>query len=342
MRIAALLTVIASLWVLWIAPAQAVSVSGLYEANVMVEDQSDASRRQGLGQALQQVLVKVSGSRDAIASKALQPTLADPQRLVESFSYTRDPVDDALLLQVRFASHLIDQALVQAQLPVWGRSRPLVLVWQAVEDGPLRLLLGQDASLWRVQGDRAMAERGLPVLWPTLDLQDELALPVEAVWGLFSDRIESASERYRSDAVLAGRLSAVAGQWRYSGQLWHQQRWQPVSAVAGNAADAMRLVADVVADRFASQYAVRRQVTADNGFLLLVNGVRQFADYQALLNYLKANVAIDDAQVVRVDGDQLQLKLQLAAPWAQVWGVLSLDNRLQQTGQPGVVEWLNP
>lgn len=342
MRIAALLTFWITLCWAWIAPVQAVTVTDLYQVSVMVDDQTEGSRQQGLAQALQQVLIKVSGSPNVAAQPALQSTLAQPQRLLESFSYRRDPVDDALLLQVRFASHLIDQLLVDAQLPVWGRSRPLLLVWQAVEEGPLRLLLGQDANLWRVQTDRAMSDRGLPVLWPTLDLQDEMALPVEAVWGQFNDRILAASERYQSDAILAGRLAQTGtGQWRYSGQVWHQQRWQGVNAVASEPMAVMEQVADTIARRFAQQYAVVRQGSSDSGFTLHVSGVQRFADYQQLLSYLQANVAIDSAQVSAVEGDRIRLHLQLAAPWQQVWAVLSLDNRLQQTDQPGVVKWLS-
>lgn len=338
MRTAALLTCWFWCGWLWTAAAQAVTVSDLYQVSVMVQDQTENSRNQGLQQALQQVLVKVSGSRDSV--QLLQQASPSPQQLVESFSYRRDPVDDALLLQVQFASNLIDQLLIDAGQPVWGQTRPLLLVWQAVEEGPLRMLLGQDVSLWRVQADRAMHERGLPVLWPTLDLEDEIALPVEAVWGSFRDRIIDASQRYRHDAILAGRLAAAGnGQWRYDGQLWHQQQWLPISVVANDAGAAMQGVADQVARYFAARYAVRRQVQTSGGFSLVVDGVASFADYQMLLRYLKANVAIDEVQVLAANGPQLQLELQLAAPWPQVWGVLSLDKRLQQTEQPGVVQW---
>ena len=52
----------------------------------------------------------------------------------------------------------------------------------------------------------AADERGLPIAWPLLDLQDLNAVTCTDVWGGFEDEIVAASARYRSDAVLIGKV----------------------------------------------------------------------------------------------------------------------------------------
>ena len=108
-------------------------------------------------------------------------------------------------------------------MPVWGPERPLTLLWVAVDDGVGgRALLGANettelgapttpqmtALLTTVREEIVAAadERGLPIAWPLLDLEDLNAVTFTDVWGGFEDRIVAASTRYRADAVLIGRV----------------------------------------------------------------------------------------------------------------------------------------
>src|SRR5690606_37086418 len=119
--------------------AQAVMVSELYDMQVPVADQSAASRDPAIQEALMLVLAKVGGEQGAAQHELLQQQLSNPEVFVKSFRYVRDEADASLQLKVSFAPNLIDDVLRQAQLPVWGKSRPLVLLWQAVEDNRQRL-----------------------------------------------------------------------------------------------------------------------------------------------------------------------------------------------------------
>lgn len=65
-------TFVLLLLTLWSGFSSAVMVSGLYQVSVPVEDQSSASRDQGLMAALQQVLVKVSGSTGVLQNPLVQ------------------------------------------------------------------------------------------------------------------------------------------------------------------------------------------------------------------------------------------------------------------------------
>jgi hypothetical protein len=103
-----------------------------YEGRVVVADQSDAVRDEGLGQALAQVLERVSGQ--PAASPQLLPLLTRAPRLVQRYGYERDPATGQLMLAASFDPRGVDSALRAQRLPVWGSSGA-----QAAEDVDLRI-----------------------------------------------------------------------------------------------------------------------------------------------------------------------------------------------------------
>ena len=308
------------------ALGHAVTVSDLYTVSVPVENQSADSRQQGTQLALQQVVVKVSGLSASATSESVQQAVSRADRYVKSFRFNRD--DDALYLKVVFAPNLIDQLLTDAHLPVWGKSRPLVVLWNGVEEGQERQWISADTPQWYKTMARAMDERGIPVLWPAQDLEDEATLPLERLWGLFRGDIEKASERYRADAILAGRMTpTLNGDWRYSGFFEHDGEVLDLSSRGETAEEALRQVTEQIAVLLSSRYAVIDDGTS-SGHELRVSGVSSFRAYHDLLAYLQANVAVNNVRVRAVHENDLVLDLDLSADWNQVWVTLSLDNRL--------------
>lgn len=319
--------------------SHAVIVSDLYRVQVPVADQSTVSRQSGIQDALQQVLVKVSGQTASVQNQTVQAAAASAERYVKSFRYSRDEADDSLLLEVLFAQNLIDTLLKDAQQPVWGKSRPLVLLWQGVEDELQRKALNQNSGAWRARLERAMNERGIPLLWPAQDLEDELALPVERLWGLFKGDVQKASARYAADAFMAGRLSPGRDNgWHYQGFIQHQGDWLNLQAEGDDVNAVLLQIADQVAAFLSVRYALRSDGMA-SGHQLMVQGVQNFRQYHDVITYLNANVAVNSVRVLAVNQQNLTLELDLAADWAQVWSTLALDKRLLATEQEQVFRW---
>ncbi|MDK2776165.1 MAG: DUF2066 domain-containing protein [Pseudomonadota bacterium] len=325
-------------WCLSMA-SHAVMVSDLYRVRVPVADQTAESRETGIRQALQQVVVKVSGQSVSAQNEVVQQAAGSADRYVKSFRFSRDDDEAGLQLDVLFAQNLIDKLLRDAALPVWGKSRPLVLLWQGVEDERQRLLVNTANPQWQVRLERAMNERGIPLLWPALDLEDDAALPLGRLWGLFRGDVATASQRYAADAVVAGRLSQDRqGAWQYSGFLSHKEEMLDLQAVNDDLAVVLRQVADQVAGFLSLRYAVVNDGSA-GGHELRVQDVQNFRQYHDLLTYLNANVAINSVRVAAASEHELTLELDLAADWAQVWSTLELDRKLLGTGQDSVYRW---
>ncbi len=334
MRIAALIL----LGLLSLA-THAVVVSGLYDARVLVADQSLANRRSGIEQAYQQVLVKVSGHTSTLQNSQLQQEQANAESMVSQIRYVRGE-QSQLFLQVSFSASQIQALLKRAGEPIWGSSRPLTLVWLAQEvDGQQRMVMDDDLIV-RSAIQNAMEERGIPILFPANDLDDELALPVERLWGLFRQDVTLASERYPVDGYLAGRIIPSASSWYFAGQFNYGAEVTQFSVQAESAEVLALQVADKLADTLSSRYAVTENAEQSaDAYVIQVNRVTSFGDYQGMLNYLSAHIAISNIRVLSVNKDEVILSLTLATSWPQVWDVLALDKRLKETDQPNVLQW---
>lgn len=317
---------------------QAVVVSDLYEVQVEVADQSQSSRTDALNEAIQQVLVKVSGNTETLQNETIQEKSSKPDRYVRSYSYTHNPTNNQLELKVHFAQNLIDELLRQTDQTIWGRSRPLILVWQAIEEGNNRFIVSTEQTAWHYEFERAMNERGIPVIWPSLDLEDKLALPVANLWGLFRDDISDASERYLTDAYMAGRLVKTTGGWHYAGFFKSSQAPITLEAQDEDKEVVLRNIANQVANYLAQRYAIQSN-NENSGQLIDVANINGFQQYQNLLNYLQANSAIKEVKVQAVKQNKVSLELILSTSWEQVWSTIALDHRLMATDQPQTYQW---
>lgn len=314
----------------------AVKVSDLYRVSVAVDDQSAKSREQGVRWAFQQLLVKVSGDSRILSNATLIAASTDAQRYMQGFSYKTDFVDDQIYLQTWFSKALVVPLLKRAGAPIWGESRPLLLNWLAIEPvdnvGNIeeRLLVSDSSPQWHGRFTRVFAERGLPVLWPTADLEDSLALPLEQLWWLMPDSIKQSSLRYQTDAVLAGRLNqSTAGIWQYEGILFSGDESLSLRTTGEAPQEALTAVATKVSEYFAEQFAIKPG-NADNrqGIRIVVTKVNDFTAYSQVISYLHNITGVRRVEVSQVDRDHLELYLSLEGDWAKVQRIISLGKKL--------------
>lgn len=317
--------------------AQAVVVSDLYQVQVEVESQSQAHYQEALNDALQQVLVKVSGTIATLNNEGIHRAAATPQRFLKSYHYQQQ--DEQLLAVFQFSQGLIDGLLRQTEQPIWGRSRPLVLLWQGVEVQGNRQVLSQEEVPMHKAFEQAFNARGVPVLWPALDLEDQVNLPTSHLWGLFRGDIAKASERYLTDAFVAGKLLEQSdGSWRYQGYLQLQQETLELDSQREELTELIHEVADSLASFLAEHYAVTNDQLVE-GQQITVTGIHNFKQYQQLQAYLAANAAVKHVQVVAIEQQRLTLALEHSGEWDKVWQNLSFDKRLVVTDEPLVYHW---
>jgi len=323
--------------------AYAVDIEGLYQARVPVAGQTREERREVYPAALAQVVVKLSGDQTVPELPQLARFMARAVSLVQEFHYEELPTSNQALIEegykrqlvVRFDGDAISKALIGAEVPLWDRTRSEVLVWLAIEDREARYLLAANASLelesyLREQSSR----RGLPLILPLIDLEDQMNLGFADVWGDFRQNIMHASQRYGVDAVLVGRL------FRSPEGIW-QSRWSlhQTGTIAskywsgdGNSQfEALTLGVDGAADSISQRYAQLFSATSADSVLLTVTGVDDLSGYARAMKYLESLDIVTDVEVSKVFADQVLFRLAIRGDTAGLERAVSLGSTLFQS-----------
>lgn len=316
----------------------AATVRDLHSVHVPVDNQTEQSRKDAIGGAFQKVLIKVSGTKDILNNEILMGEQANAKSYISSLRYERDS-SNQLQLSVTFMAAPLQTLLESADAPVWGASRPLIQLWIAESTGRERTVVRVENEIWFRELQSAMEARGLPIIFPNWDLEDEIALPVASLWGLFEQDIDRAVDRYASDGYLAGRILQSAGRYRFEGYLTFGDTRETLEVSATSEGLLANEVAGIIAEGLSDRYAVVAQKGVDSGYMLRVNGVQGFSSYRELLDYLGAHVGVREARLVKAQGDTLTLALVLTGSWKQVWDVLALDQKLTGTTTPGLYIW---
>lgn len=329
----------------------AVEVDDLYEAQVPVSGQAEAERLRALTAAFEAVLVKVTGRREAVSEPGIAAALQRPMSYVQQYLYTPLPPGNESpyteSMRVRFDPRAIDVLIQGAGVPLWGRERPATLLWVAVDEGDRRYLLGaddQDGLQERLAGEAG--RRGLPVLFPLLDLEDRRNLSFTDVWGNFRSAVSEASMRYQVPVVAVARLLREDdGFWSARWSLYQEGNEEHWSLPVGEASAVLAGGIDAVADALAARYARSSPGGGGTHADVMVNGVGSLADYRRVLRYLErldqvrelSVVAVEDGRAlfrVRVDGDAATLARTIA--FGKTLAAAPADGAMSAIAEPEV------
>lgn len=308
----------------------------LYEASVLVA--AEESENELIAKAFTQVLIKVSGRSDVMRSAAYKSMLKKSSEAISQFRYDyKDILDTETALSsvehqgsdstglssekpqekkekwfwVQFNSTTIDQLLKDAQLPVWGKTRPTTLIWISREVRGQRSMLSQyEAPGIYKTLQRQAKQRGISLMFPFYDLQDNNNISVNDIWGNFSDTILLASRRYQAQSTVTMRLfQEKSGLWISQWNLlllgqsdsWtmrHEKRSRALSSGI-----------DRLADKLSRQFTQVYDAGDNEGILIQINNVRDFKAYQMLDDYLNNLATVKAVNLMQVEYDRLIYKI---------------------------------
>ncbi len=322
-------------------------VRDLYSARVPIENQSSSALASASQDALAEVLVKVSGSEEALRHPDVVAALPKARSHVQQYAFSRDESGDgALFARFEFESSYVKRLLTQARLPLWTANRPRVIVWMAVDvQGQRQFVSLAETPELAAQLVGEFERRGLPVQLPLFDLSDATAIAVDDVWEQRGPVIQSASARYDAENILVGRGVVVSsgawtGDWSY---IYGKHRLDRSSNAPG-ATGFMQDGVNLAAEEMASRYAVAATGVADDRVLVVVTGVNDFAAYSAIVNWLESLELIEHANVQSIVGERVEFGLDAAADAEQLSSIIELNDRLLPVESlPGelVYQWRN-
>ncbi len=350
-----LILIVTTFLTVFAGSAGAVVMTDLYLTTVPISDATPAGRDEAFRAALAEVIVRVTGRRDAPDDETLEPLLQSARRLAVQFRNTRDGE-----LWVEFDGRALERQLLALEQPVWGRERPTTLVWLAVEvrpghrrianaAEPLRLdapdagatfmipavPVDEEQSLQERVGELAIL-RGLPLVWPLVDTEDLGRLSFAEIWAPFDEEVLAASMRYNVDSVLVGAFRHRSGQGprvRWTLYFGGQRR-----QVTGALNDGIDMAADLYADRF----AVRDTGDLDNSITMTVAGVDSLENYARVYRYLEQLTMVVSLEVDQLSSDVVSFRLALRGTPDTLRNAIALGQVLEPEvldefpGQPAV------
>ena len=320
---------------LGLGAARAEVVKGLYAAEIPVGDQSQAELNLASRQALSQVLVKVSGTMDVLDNSEIRKALDKSRSYVQQYAYARAD-GPGLLAKFEFDDSIIAGLLSDAGAPLWTANRPTVLAWVVVETAGGRFLLNSESDPELVaELISQFASRGVPVKLPLFDLVDASSMTADVLWRQDSDSLKAGSARYGVEDVLAGRVAVLStgswvGDWVYLSSQARTDR----SYTTTSGPEFIAVGVSMVAQDMASRFAVAPTDSPGTGVLMTVAGVRSYADYAGVVSWLESLELIDHANIERVQGDLIELRLVAQADVAQLASIIELNNKLVPSPAP--------
>lgn len=297
-----------------IPSVNAIKVSGLYQATAVVSDESASKRNLAIKQALKKVLIKLTGDRNIANSSNINPLFERPERFVQQFRYQQADPDSrqdpeqmpVKELWVQFDEAILNDALRNYGIAIWGRERPSILVWLAHEANDNRRLVGfEERPDFISMLDNTASSRGVSLLFPLLDLEDSSQMSVSDVWGGFKEPIFNASNRYQSDVILTGRLiQTLPTLWETQWTAFmnnQEMHW----VTQGELADiVLEEGVDELVDRIAAEYANTASFRTEV-IELTISEINDLDGYAKTLFYLESIQAVSEVQVKHVSANEV-------------------------------------
>jgi len=309
----------------------AVEVPALFTAEVPLDQGADNPRDDAYKAALIEVLVRVSGSALASNEAAIDEMFPVPAAYVIQY---RPGSEDTLW--VTFDGEAIERVLRGAGQTVWGRDRPLTIVWLAVDwgQGEREIVAASEPDRLAQQSrsiDRNLllrqrvleiaAERGLPLAFPLLDTVDLQGVTFSDIWGGFDERIVEASKRYDTNSILIGRVRPSASQ---------QDRWTYVlGGETRSWTGSAEAVVGQIADLLAAEFAVGGDAPLER-VSLNVSGIQTVDAYGAVQKLLAGVNLIEDFRIEQVAGDTVSYQVEVRGGASRLRRALRFAGLLEQ------------
>lgn len=325
-------------------------VAHLYEVEVPVEGQGREERAYVVREALKEILIRVSGRNAASALAADEVLVPQPTRLVQQFRYRKYKSNEVIpaepdgakpytqKLWLRFTEKTVAKLLREQGFPVWGKTRPVTLVWLVVDDQKQRVLVGNSTPhISRAHIEQEATKRGLPFRLPLLDLADQSKLQVTDVWGNFEETILEASQRYQAESILVGRIYLSFNKtWNARWTLYsagQRQDWDASNSETLH--DAVKEALSTTAESLSVRFAQVNNTQTSGTVTIQIKNIADLQTYNRVIKYLNGLSVVGNIQVQQVNSNDVIFNVSSQSGRLGIAQAIALGHVLvTEVGQP--------
>ncbi len=297
-----------------VGTARAADDASLYEGSTLVNSQNPGERATALPSALAQVLVKISGQRNA--AQLARSQLGIASKIAQDFRYTAESVtiNGAPIYRQKLTAHFqrdaVDALVASAGLPVWPSPRAPIVLWLVIDDGHGARMVGSaHVNAVKSLTDRA-GERGLGVVLPAASPAENLAATLALAQ---PQAVVGPSAAYGSSVQLVGKLARTGSGWNAQWVLLdggaELNRWSETNP---DARLAMANAADTAVDALSRKHAHVIAGGPAGTFTIEIDGLRTGDDYVRAMGCLENIGIVRKIVLLGATDDRLRMQLELS------------------------------
>lgn len=323
--------------------APAVEVENLYRGKILVTDKTQKTRVKAHRWAIEQVLTKVTGSRDILEDKTVQYEIrVRTANYIKSFSFVTDEQDRTFLVD-EFDQTKIDQLIRKVNGAIWGQRRPLTSIWLVLEEGNRRQIVTQDNFPQLAEVLNQSAEnRGVPVVIPTMDKQRQERIYVSDVWARFDRVVAKESQQLGAEHFVMARLRYVDSLnepeyktgWLLDYQLFSSNQFLNEGSFNTDQFTSLRELINSLGDYFAKQYAIDNAQVQQDEVVLTISGINSMLDLKRVETQVNSLPPVKKSYLSAYKSGQITFKLWLSGQTLDVIKALELLPNFNQLENP--------
>ncbi|MXZ43885.1 MAG: DUF2066 domain-containing protein [Gammaproteobacteria bacterium] len=282
-------------------------VDWLYDVEVPVNARTQADAEVALQRSVDVLLMRLTGLSTIPRTPEVQTAFANLNTYVKQYEFTRlranSPLGSGDALVARFNSSLIRELIKEARFPVWPADRPSVVIWLTIHEGTDSKLV-QDTTPEALELLNRAQERGIELVIPIMDLQEQAKVKSTSVVGQFWGDIEVASDRYKTEFIAAVSCQKdLFGSYQTSFNYWYQGVEHFDHREFSAREDLPVNIVDHIVDILVSKHAIIRE--HEEIYRIGVIDVTTVESYAAVLTHLNGLDFIDDFVLVSLDNEVL-------------------------------------
>jgi hypothetical protein len=242
-----------------------------------------------------------------------------------------------LFLRVVFNQEAIENLLRENGIPVWGKERPSTLLLFNYETNQNESIVSSDTTPAVVEAiDLLARERGLPVLFPLLDLEDRAQFGIQDINSFNEQKMTLAAVRYAPDALLVGRITQRTEGWLGKWQAYFSNQVFKWSFRGDTDIEVFKQAIARLAQTLAKEYALATFTASDEELLLTVDQMNALTDHIKVQAYLQSLDAIEAVRLVLIQQDKVTYRVNLRNSSEDLSRLIGLSNVLEQLELPQI------
>ncbi len=316
---------------------ESASLSHPEMVEVPVANDGNTEREQAFTVALTSMLVTITNNPNIINVPTVKKALAKPGLYVKQFSYTNKTTSNgktATFLRITFNSKTINKLLGRDNYKVGAvvaiSSKPLTLVWLVKDDGVARILSDEGVDEGLVQILRGKAkELGMPIILPTLDLQDASSVKAKDICKFDINVIRNISQRYGATTIVVGCVKkAILGNTWSSQWLLLQGAKSSRFSFAGPSVASMVLEAMPTIVNSISNVVIPVS-GQESKVVIRINNINGLDQYNEIVRYLHGyNQVITQIDLANISATEVKLVLTVKGGVEALTDIFSKQSRL--------------